>query len=120
MDFHFKALVRTPHSIIVAIDPVLENINIFIYIIHKYIILYFGKGLKMDINYKLLLDAIFDGRGLPSSGIHGISHWTRVFENGMKLAMSTGAKDQLFIEKAYSNSISGTASVWASDKWGIY
>ncbi|HEY90090.1 MAG TPA: hypothetical protein G4N98_10250 [Thermoflexia bacterium] len=39
-----------------------------------------------------LLDAILSQYELPWQGIHGISHWARVLENGRRLARLTGAK----------------------------
>ncbi len=41
---------------------------------------------------KPLLNAILSQYELPWSGIHGISHWARVLENGRRLARLTGAK----------------------------
>jgi len=39
-----------------------------------------------------LLDAIRAEYALDWNGIHGISHWTRVRENGLRLAEQTGAQ----------------------------
>jgi uncharacterized protein len=38
-----------------------------------------------------LLRAIVDGYPLPLDGVHGLSHWARVLENGRRLAAVTGA-----------------------------
>ena len=38
-----------------------------------------------------ILRAILDGYALPARGDHGIVHWARVHENGMRLADATGA-----------------------------
>jgi uncharacterized protein len=38
-----------------------------------------------------LITAIRSEYALPWNGTHGISHWTRVRENGLRLAMLTGA-----------------------------
>jgi uncharacterized protein len=38
-----------------------------------------------------LLAAILDGYRLAPDGIHGVSHWARVLENGLRLAAETGA-----------------------------
>jgi uncharacterized protein len=43
----------------------------------------------MDL--KPLLDAILPDYGLLWNGDHGISHWARVLENGLRLAEETGA-----------------------------
>jgi uncharacterized protein len=32
---------------------------------------------------------------LPMTGIHGVSHWARVFENGTRVALKTGAKVEI-------------------------
>ncbi len=44
-----------------------------------------------------LIRQITRGYGLSLDGIHGISHWARVLENGRRLAVETGA-DPLVIE----------------------
>jgi uncharacterized protein len=41
---------------------------------------------------KELLTEILHQYPLPWNGIHGISHWARVLENGRRLAVLTGAK----------------------------
>jgi uncharacterized protein len=38
-----------------------------------------------------LIKAILDQYQLPIFGVHGISHWARVYENGMRVAQETGA-----------------------------
>jgi hypothetical protein len=38
-----------------------------------------------------LLRKIVDQFGLDIHGIHGTAHWIRVYENGYRLAQSTGA-----------------------------
>lgn len=38
-----------------------------------------------------ILRAILDDYALPLNGDHGVSHWARVLENGMRLAEETGA-----------------------------
>ncbi len=38
-----------------------------------------------------LLAAILHGYRLEPGGIHGVSHWARVLENGLRLAAATGA-----------------------------
>lgn len=43
-------------------------------------------------NIPLILHAILEEYVLPWDGDHGIAHWARVLENGMRLASETGAK----------------------------
>ena len=38
-----------------------------------------------------LVAQILDGNALSPWGIHGVTHWARVMENGLKLAETTGA-----------------------------
>jgi uncharacterized protein len=45
----------------------------------------------MPINIRLILEAALEDYVLPWSGIHGVSHWARVMENGLRLAEQTGA-----------------------------
>jgi uncharacterized protein len=39
-----------------------------------------------------LIGAILEQYALPLSGVHGVSHWARVLENGRRLAGCNGAK----------------------------
>jgi uncharacterized protein len=39
-----------------------------------------------------LLEAIRAGYGLDWHGLHGIRHWARVYENGLRLAAENGAR----------------------------
>ncbi|MCA9059549.1 MAG: hypothetical protein KDA85_13675, partial [Planctomycetaceae bacterium] len=43
------------------------------------------------MNLKPLLSAILADYALPLNGDHGVAHWARVLENGLRLAESTGA-----------------------------
>jgi uncharacterized protein len=43
------------------------------------------------MNLKPVLHAILKNYALPLGGDHGVTHWARVLENGMKLAEETGA-----------------------------
>lgn len=43
------------------------------------------------MNLKPVLQAILDDYTLPLDGDHGIAHWARVLENGLRLAEVTGA-----------------------------
>jgi uncharacterized protein len=43
------------------------------------------------LNLKLLVSAVLEDYALPWDGIHGLGHWARVLENGLRLAEVTGA-----------------------------
>lgn len=43
------------------------------------------------MNLHPILQAILDDYALPLGGDHGVAHWARVLENGLKLADATGA-----------------------------
>jgi hypothetical protein len=43
------------------------------------------------IDFRPILAAILDEYALLRDGIHGVSHWARVMENGLRLAKATGA-----------------------------
>jgi uncharacterized protein len=43
------------------------------------------------MNLKPLVHAILKDYALPRAGTHGVSHWARVLENGLRLAQVTGA-----------------------------
>ncbi len=43
------------------------------------------------MNLKLIIHEILEDYALPIHGDHGVSHWARVLENGLKLAEATGA-----------------------------
>ncbi len=45
----------------------------------------------MELNLKLILHAILEDYQLPWDGLHGVAHWARVLENGLRLADETGA-----------------------------
>ncbi len=40
-----------------------------------------------------ILDAVLEDPPLPWHGIHGLAHWGRVLDNGLRLAESTGADE---------------------------
>jgi uncharacterized protein len=42
-------------------------------------------------NLKPIIHAILEDYALPWNGLHGISHWARVLENGIRLAQETQA-----------------------------
>lgn len=43
------------------------------------------------LNLKPIVHAVLEDYALPWHGTHGIAHWARVLENGLRLAQSTGA-----------------------------
>jgi uncharacterized protein len=45
----------------------------------------------MPVNIPLILHAALEDYALPWSGDHGVAHWARVLENGLRLAEETGA-----------------------------
>ena len=49
----------------------------------------------INIISKELIHTILDQYTLPWRGIHGISHWARVFENGCQLAQANKAKVEI-------------------------
>ena len=42
-------------------------------------------------NIPLILHAVLEEYALPWDGDHGVAHWARVLENGLRLAGETGA-----------------------------
>jgi uncharacterized protein len=42
-------------------------------------------------NIRLILHAVLEDYALPCGGDHGVAHWARVYENGLRLAEETGA-----------------------------
>jgi uncharacterized protein len=46
-------------------------------------------------DYPGILSCILEGYTLPRRGDHGIVHWARVYENGLRLAESTGADPEI-------------------------
>ena len=45
----------------------------------------------MELNIPLVLKAVLEDYVLPWHGDHGVVHWARTFENGLRLAEETGA-----------------------------
>jgi len=45
----------------------------------------------MALNLKLILHAVLEEYDLPWDGYHGVAHWARVLENGLRLVEETGA-----------------------------
>ena len=48
-------------------------------------------GISRMVDYPVLLRRVLQDYQLPQRGIHGIYHWARVWENGLRLAESSGA-----------------------------
>ena len=48
-------------------------------------------SIPMPLNLPLIVRTILDEYALPWDGDHGVAHWARVFENGLRLAEVTGA-----------------------------
>jgi uncharacterized protein len=46
---------------------------------------------SMPLNLTVVLHTILEDYALPWDGFHGIAHWARVLENGLRLAPETGA-----------------------------
>lgn len=59
-----------------------------------------------------LLDLIRGGFALNLNGIHGEAHWTRVCENGMRLAEHTGADLQVIEYFAYLHDSKRQSDGW--------
>ena len=45
----------------------------------------------MPLDLRPIIAAILDEYPLPIDGYHGVAHWARVYENGMRLSEITGA-----------------------------
>lgn len=45
-----------------------------------------------SLNFPKLLQLILNDYALPRFGTHGVTHWARVWENGERIAESSGAK----------------------------
>ena len=45
----------------------------------------------MEINIPLVLKTVLEGYALPINGDHGVAHWARVLENGLRLSEETNA-----------------------------
>ena len=50
-----------------------------------------GKTSVIPLNIRMILHTVLDEYVLPWDGDHGIAHWARVLENGLRLAEETGA-----------------------------
>jgi uncharacterized protein len=45
----------------------------------------------MPLDVRSILHAVLEGYALPWEGDHGVAHWARVLENGVRLAEESGA-----------------------------
>jgi uncharacterized protein len=45
----------------------------------------------MTLNLPLVVHTVLEDYTLPWNGFHGVAHWARVLENGLRLAEQTGA-----------------------------
>lgn len=59
-----------------------------------------------------LMDRIKRGFALDLNGIHGASHWTRVYENGLRLAQETGADPEILELFAYLHDSQRLSDGW--------
>jgi hypothetical protein len=59
--------------------------------LHSVGVLAYKTGREETMNLKLILHEILEDYALPIHGDHGVAHWARVLENGLKLAEATGA-----------------------------
>lgn len=50
-----------------------------------------AEGLSAVHDLAAILGAILDGYILPVDGFHGVVHWARVLENGLRIAEANGA-----------------------------
>lgn len=50
---------------------------------------------EVPLDIARILQAILDQYALPLNGDHGVGHWARVLENGMRLAETTGANAEV-------------------------
>jgi uncharacterized protein len=44
----------------------------------------------MELNIPIVLNRVLEDYALPLNGNHGVAHWARVLENGLRLADETG------------------------------
>lgn len=58
-------------------------------------LLFSGGGLSAVHDLAAILGAILDGYILPVDGFHGLVHWARVLENGLRIAEANGADQEV-------------------------
>lgn len=49
----------------------------------------------MSHDYAAILQTILSGYALPHDGYHGVYHWARVWENGLRVAEHNGADEEV-------------------------
>ena len=49
----------------------------------------------MTFHLRSLVSVILEGYPLPRDGTHGVGHWARVLENGLRLADGTGVNPEI-------------------------
>jgi uncharacterized protein len=49
----------------------------------------------MTHDYAAILQAVLSGYALPHDGYHGVYHWARVWENGLRVAGHNGADEEV-------------------------
>ena len=49
----------------------------------------------MTVNFKAVLNVVLEQYLLPLQGVHGVTHWARVLENGLRLCEETGADEEV-------------------------
>jgi uncharacterized protein len=59
-----------------------------------------------------LLETIHAQYMLPWFGLHGVSHWARVYENGLRLAPQTGADERILLLFALFHDARRTNEGW--------
>ena len=78
---------------------------------------------------KPLVDAILLDYTLPLDGCHGVAHWARVLENGLRLASETGARrevvtlfavlhDSRRFNESFDPQHGPRAAAYAAELWG--
>jgi len=63
-----------------------------------------------------LFHAILEQYKLPPEGVHGVSHWARVAENGKRLAEITGAHRDIVILFAYLHDACRASEDWDPER----
>jgi hypothetical protein len=49
----------------------------------------------MSHDYTDILHTVLSGYALPHDGYHGVYHWARVWENGLRVAEHNGADEEV-------------------------
>ena len=52
-------------------------------------------AIRKPLNLRAIVGAILNEYSLPWDGLHGVAHWARVMENGLRLAATTGANIEI-------------------------